>query len=107
MSTNRFDQLDLDEHPYGECQDCGVSLRDEAAASDHMKSSRHAVWVRNPGRQRRIDREVSWEVESAVDGLFERLYDLVEDDSATAEEIEKALGWQSFDGWLDYVNEAS
>ena len=108
MNTARFDQKDLSANPYARCKTCDIGdLATEELAHAHMREQRHTISILNPPRQRRIDSEVYFEISGELDDVFERLYDLIENGDATAEEVTRAvrMGPSIDSEWDHYLRE--
>lgn len=114
--TSKFDPIPGED--YGTCSTCGISVTTQADANSHMSetfeeakakggSKGHGIRVTNPSRESRIEKEVRWLVEEALNRAMEEADDLVERGHASADEIREAFGWYSdfSDAWDEYLKE--
>lgn len=109
MTSDRFDPNP--DEPYGHCSDCRDVFDTEDAAEAHMGQtfmggSSHRIRVTNPIRARRIESEVSFCIDTALNDLFDELIRLVDNDDATEAEIAEALRWGGRDlddAWVDWL----
>lgn len=98
MTTDRFDPTpDL---PYGSCVTCGITLEAREDAQSHMKETlvagkmprrSHTTRSMNPTREDRIEREVRFIVEDAIQDAIDEIERLVEQGHITRDEATKAL----------------
>lgn len=94
---SRFDPLPG--HPYGECDDCGITLQTQADGREHMTATNpglnqgpsHRISITNAPREDRIRGAVSSVVDDAITESMEDFERLVERDGVTAEELTAAL----------------
>jgi hypothetical protein len=92
--SNRYDPDPT--KPYGTCETCGEKLADKDAVHAHFAATRsdstpsHRVQITNPTRLERIERELDYAVESALNDFTEEAYRLL-DDGVTEEEITEAM----------------
>lgn len=115
-TTSRFDPRP--DEAYGRCTTCGQEQPTEDDANRHMSQTHaeaalrgenvsHSVSVTNPGRRRRIDREVGSLLSSHLERFCEELYELVDEGDITAEEAAKAVSMypDASDVWQQWYAE--
>lgn len=101
--TDRFDaQIDGD---YATCITCSIPLPTEEGAREHMTSTfeasqqrqGHSIRQHHRSRAERIESAVSYELESALQDLFQAVDELVMAEDITEDEATTALRTLHFD----------
>lgn len=104
---------------YAKCKDCDAEFPDRDTMSSHLHDTiaptgepgliarGHQARVINPTEAEQRESRATWAISSALDTLYEELYEEVERGRCTAEEITKVM-WKFDlrDGWDEYVAEA-
>lgn len=103
---------------YAKCVDCGIELADRDAITAHGRETMaptgetgivargHRVSIVNPTEAERRESRLRMHIADALDDLYDALYERVDRDEFTAEEISKAMWvFDLRDGWDDYASE--
>lgn len=110
MTTTRYDQDPTAN--YGKCGTCGITLPTEQEAKQHMSATfqeakakggdrGHGIRAENPNRASRVQRSIDTIVEDAIYDAIRDIYDLVDADHITGEEVKESLKWHAgfADAW--------
>lgn len=85
--ASRYDQLPLEQFPYGHCADCDLTLMRPDVASAHQRSARHDIVVDNPSREDRVFLAINSVIEQTYAQLTGYLQQLVATGELTAAEV--------------------